>query len=62
MKKLLLKVKHLQKYILNIISKGEDVIFLKTQMVLSSDKQSVITDKLNLYRLDKFKYSIKRKN
>ncbi len=40
--------------------KGEDVIFLKNSMVLSSDKESVITDKLNLYKLDKFKYSIKR--
>ena len=29
-------------------------------MVLSSDKKSVITDKLNLYKLDKFKYFIKR--
>ena len=39
---------------------GEDVIFLKNSMVLSSDKKSVITDKLNLYKLDKFKYFIKR--
>ena len=35
------------------------MIFLKNSMELNSNKKITITDKLNFYELDKFKYSIK---
>ncbi len=38
---------------------GYDITLLKNEMILSSDKKTIITDSFsNLYKLDKFEYSI----
>ena len=41
--------------------KSQDVIFQKNLMELSSEKKTILTDKVNLYNLDKFKYLIEKK-
>ncbi len=45
------------KYDLN----SEDVVYLKKPMIISSNKKSIIFDKLNLYNLNTFKYNLKEK-
>ena len=41
---------------------SSDVVFLRNEMILISERKSSITDKsLNLYELDNFEYSIKQK-
>ena len=57
------KISTLNKKNINIENKynleGNDLIFLKNEMILSSEKSAVITDtELNIYKLEQFEYSI----